>query len=323
MEERFLVTGSEGCLGSWVVKELAERGISCVALDLESRAERLRYLLHDDRLLGTVTFLTGDIVEEGVLERAVAEHGVTRIIHLAALQIPFVAADPIRGALVNVVGTLRTFEAARRSRGQVRGLVYASSAAVYGSFGRERRPTTLYGVFKGTNEDCATIYWHDEGVASVGLRPWAVFGPGRDQGLTAAPTNAMKAGVLGLPYRIPFDGRLDLQYAPDVAETFVRAAFAEPGGASCYDLRGTVVSLEDLVRVIEEVWPAAQGLITWEGDQIPIESELDDAPLQARLGDVPRTDLPTAVRETMEHFSALHEAGRLKPAITAPTLEEG
>ena len=55
----------------------------------------------------------GDIAEEGLIAGAVAEHGVTRTIHLAALQIPFVAADPVCGALVNDVGTVR----GRRRRG--------------------------------------------------------------------------------------------------------------------------------------------------------------------------------------------------------------
>ena len=310
-EETFLVTGSEGCIGSWVVKNLVERDDRCVALDLASGATRLRKLLPDEQLRD-VAFVVGDIAEEGLVARAVAEHGVTRIVHLAALQIPFVAADPIRGALVNVVGTLRVLEAARSLREQVAGVVYASSAAVFGPEGTERAPATLYGVFKVCNEDCARVFWQDFGVPSVGLRPWAIFGPGRDQGLTAAPTHAMKAAALGLEYRIPFGGRLDLQYAEDVAEAFVRAALAAADGAPVYNLRGSVVGVDRLVSVIEDVWPDARGLITHGEEAIPIEPELDADGLPALVGALPSTELRVAVRKTIEHFDSLRKAGRLE-----------
>ena len=125
-----------------------------------------------------------------------AEHAPTHIVHLAGLQVPFVAADPVMGALVNVVGTVRVLEAARHAGGAVRGLSYASSAAVYDLAG-ELRPRSLYGVYKRCNEETARHYAESLGVPSVGLRPWTVFGVGRDQGVTSAPTSAIQAVVRG------------------------------------------------------------------------------------------------------------------------------
>ncbi len=303
----FLVTGSGGCLGSWVVKHLVDRGERCVALDRERDPERLRRIAGEERLAEVVS-LAGDIVEEGLLAGVVAEHGVTRIVHLAALQIPFVAADPIGGSLVNVVGTLRVLEAARSRSGPVRGLVYASSAAVFGPGGR---PATLYGVFKVANEESARIYAEDYGVPSIGVRPWAIFGPGRDQGLTAAPTLAMKAAVLGEAYHIPFGGRVDLQYADDAARTFVELARLDARGAAVYNLRGSVVDVAEVVAVIEEARPQAAGLITHSPDAIPIDPELDDTGLRRVLPDPPRTPLPVAVEQTLRFFERERERGRL------------
>ena len=305
----FLVTGSEGCLGSWAVKRLVERGERCVALDLTSEAARLRKLLPEERIRG-VTFVRGDVLEDGLLERLIEEHGVTHIVHLAALQIPLVAADPVRGAAVNVVGTVRVLEAARRQRGRVRGVVYASSAAVFGPDGRPC-PATLYGAFKRCNEETARVFWETEGLASVGLRPWAVFGPGRDQGLTAAPTHAMKAVALGLPYHIPFGGRVDLQYARDVADAFIAAAVADARAAVVLNLRGSVISIDELVALVEDVWPGARGLVTHGDDPIPIEADLEADGLRELLGDLPATDVRVSVRETLEHFAALARAGLL------------
>jgi UDP-glucuronate 4-epimerase len=309
-EECFLVTGSGGCIGSWTVRRLLERGERCVALDVSTEPARLRRILAEERM-GEVTLVRGDILEDGFVPSLIEEHGVTRLVHLAALQIPFVAADPVRGASVNVVGTVRVLEAARRAQGRVRGVVYASSAAVFDASGQDLRPATLYGVFKVTNEETARIYWQDHGLRSVGLRPWAVFGPGRDQGLTAAPTHAMKAAALGVPYHIPFGGRLDLQYAPDVADAFIASALADPPGAVVHNLRGAVVSLDEVVSAIEEVVPQARGLVTHGDEPIPIEAELGDGGFASLVGDAPRTDLRVAVRETIEHFTELARAGLL------------
>jgi nucleoside-diphosphate-sugar epimerase len=126
--ETFLVTGSEGCLGAWVVKDLVDEGHACIALDLSAEGRRIRTLVGDEGLERVVP-VEGDIVSEGLVRSLVEERGVTRIVHLAALQIPLVAADPVRGAIVNVAGTVQVFEAVRAAREQVRGLAYASSAA--------------------------------------------------------------------------------------------------------------------------------------------------------------------------------------------------
>lgn len=316
-EERFLVTGSEGCIGSWVVKNLAEEGRSCLALDLSPSGRLVGQIMDPDRLAG-VTFVTGDIALPGLLDALIAEHGITRIVHLAALQIPLVRADPARGAMVNVVGTVRVFEAARRFAGQVRNVVYASSAAALGppdpdgdAVPSRGAPVTLYGVFKSCNEGTAHVYALDWAVSSVGLRPWAVFGPGRDQGLTAAPTHAMKAAILGVRYHIPFGGRMDMQYADDVARAFVQAALTSPKGAFVYNLRGASVSMEEVIAVIEGHWPQAKDLLTCGTEPLPIPADLGPPQLEQLIEKPPRTPFATAVDKTLDHFRRLAEAGLL------------
>jgi nucleoside-diphosphate-sugar epimerase len=96
-------------------------------------------------------------------------------------------------------------------------------------------PSTLYGVYKRANEGTADVYAAERGLPSVGLRPHTVYGPGRDQGLTSAPTVAMLAAAAGSPYRLPFGGAYQLQYAPDVAAAFVAAARSEDGVADAID----------------------------------------------------------------------------------------
>ena len=74
---------------------------------------RLRMLLSDEEL-ARVTISTGDITDGDALGAILDAHGITNVIHLAALQVPFCRADPVRGAQVNVVGTVVVFEQVRQ-----------------------------------------------------------------------------------------------------------------------------------------------------------------------------------------------------------------
>src|SRR5436190_20710584 len=79
--------------------------------------------------LGAVRYVRSDIADLPAVEHLLTEERITHVVHLAAMLLPLAAADPPRGALVNVVGTVNVFEAGKR-RG-LPGLSYASSAAVY------------------------------------------------------------------------------------------------------------------------------------------------------------------------------------------------
>jgi nucleoside-diphosphate-sugar epimerase len=262
--------------------------------------------------VSAVTFQAADIAEPGAVERAIGEHGITRVIHLAALQVPFVAATPVRGGSVNVMGTLCVLEAVRRAREQVRGLAYASSMAVFGSL-PDTGPETLYGVFKVCNEESARFYARDYETPSVGLRPCVVYGPARDQGLTAAISHAMKAATLGVAYEIPFGGSVDLQYAEDVARGFIASSLLDTHGeALVFDLHGESVEIDRVIDTIEEILPSSAGLLTHRPEQIPGRVEVDDAPLLAALGyPLEKLDFVEGTRRTLDAFARLRDTGRL------------
>ena len=214
--ERFLVTGALGCIGAWTVRALVHEGAQVTVFDVGRDPRRLRLIMPDAELTG-VRFEVGDIASLGDLERVIDEHEITNVIHLAALQVPFCRADPPRGALVNVVGTVNVFEAARRRADRMAPVVYTSSMAVYTADDADPvtgrltvdaypHPPNHYGVYKQANEGNARIYWLDSGLSSVGLRPMTVYGIGRDQGMTSGPTKAIVAAALGQPYRVSFSG---------------------------------------------------------------------------------------------------------------------
>jgi nucleoside-diphosphate-sugar epimerase len=320
---RVLLTGGYGCIGSWITRNLLARGDQVWVYDLREDPRRMRLIMEEDQVR-QVRFLRGDVTDLDGLREALAAHQITHVVHLAGLQVPVCRADPILGARVNVLGTLAVFEAVRLSQGQVQRLVYASSAAVFGppeaypagplADDVPLTPTTHYGFFKVCNEGNARVYFQDHGLSSIGLRPWTVYGVGRDFGMTSEPTKAIKALVLGRPYRIGYGGWQDLQYVDDVAKAFVRCLEAPYRGAKSYNLRGDVVDLPTFHQALVAVDPAAAGLITYGERQIAIAYDLDDAALQKDLGPMPRTPLVEGVRQTMAMFRRLKDEGRLDTA---------
>ena len=322
--DRFLITGALGCIGAWTVRNLVREETPVVVFDLASDPRRLKLIMSDDEL-ARVTFVTGDITDLEALERALDDHAITRVIHLAALQIPFVRANPPLGARVNVVGTVNVFEAVARRRDRIGSLVYASSAAVYDAVdagesgvvahGATGHPTTLYGVFKQANEGTARVYWQDARVASIGLRPYIVYGPGRDQGLTSSPTKAMVAAALGKPYHIPYGGRAAYQYADDVARTFIACARAPFQGAEIFNLGGSVATMGEIVAAIEAAAPEVRGLITFDDKPLPFPEAFDAAPIEQVIGALPFTPLAQAVADTIALFRERIAAGVMPDAV--------
>lgn len=314
MTEKYFITGAQGCIGSWIVKQLIERGDEVIVFDRSDDSRRLRAIM-DDAQLANVRFIIGDITDTAIVRSALDASRARRVIHLAGLQVPICKADPVGGALVNVVGTLNVFEAARTIG--IANVVYASSAAVYGMNDDDAildetavcEPSTHYGVFKRANEGNARVYFLDHGVSSIGLRPLTVYGVNRDFGLTSDPTKAMKAAVLARPFHIRFGGATDFQYVADTAAAFIACADKSPEGAHVFNLHGETVKVETITGFINE--EARRPLVTFDGPPIPIAPALNDSAIRKFIGELPSTPLEIGIRETMSRFATLRDAGRL------------
>jgi nucleoside-diphosphate-sugar epimerase len=281
-------------------------------------------LIMDEAQISQVAFVQGDVTDLPRLCEALQKNQITHMVHLAGLQVPTCRADPLHGARVNVLGTLAVFEAVKQLEGQIKRLVYTSSAAVFappeyypkGKLDDEvlLSPSTHYGVFKCCNEASARIYFQDAGISSVGLRPWTVYGVGRDFGLTSEPTKAIKSLALNRPYHISYGGVQDMQYVDDVAKIAIRCLEAPYKGAKSYNLRGDVVDLKTLHQAMCQVEPTAATLITYGERQIAIAYDLDDSALQRDLGPMPLTPLVEGIRRTLMIFRMLQGEGRLDTA---------
>lgn len=311
----YLVTGSMGCLGVWTLHHLVKSGKKAVSFDLSENRSRLDLLLSKDEQRA-ISFVKGDITDPQSVLSVFKDHGITHVIHLAALQVPFCRANPIAGSQVNVVGTVNVFEAAKACN--IQHLTFASSVAVYGPPERYSEkivpadadfdPRTLYGVYKAANEGTAKVYYQDHNISSIVLRPYTVYGVARDQGMTSEPTKAMLAAAAGKPFDISFGGVMQFHFASDVAKQFIEASETKVSGAMAFNLGTKPVAVADIVTMIKHIKPEAR--VTSGTTILPFPEGLESGELK-RVIKTAETGLEDGVRQTIEHFQMCLQKGLL------------
>ena len=289
-----LVTGAAGCIGAWVVKQLREAGAIPVVFDLTENRERLHLIMDG---ADAVIWECGDITDFDRLTEVAERHNIAAIIHLAALQVPFCKANPVGSTQINVMGSIHILELARQ-QGITR-LSYASSVAAP-AMGENDWLETLYGAHKICGEQMAKVYWQDWGVPSIGIRPAIIYGPGRDQGMSAAPTIALLAAEVEAPYTIPFSGDVGFVYVEDAAERFIAAACRSYEGAHVFDLNGTPASVTTMMTLLDEYYPEAK--VDFEGDAMPFPADPNSGELERLLGLNNCLPLSQGIRKTQACF---------------------
>lgn len=304
MEPVVLVTGGCGFIGTWVLRDLLSAGIQPVVVDSQPTPKRWERVLGSD--MSRIVRTDAPLLDCDRLQAAIDHHRVTHMIHLAALLTPDCQQDPWLGCQVNVLGSVCVFDAARRS-GRVRSIAYASSFAVYGSDTGDteaglNHPSTFYGAFKQAVDLIAEQYWQHYGIASLAVRPHVVYGPKRDQGLTAGPSLAARAAAVGESYSIGYTGRVGYDYVEDVAHAFVRATFECPTGTTVVDLPGEQATTEEFARAIVSVVPESADRIRVSGPPIPANIPARPSYISKLFTDWKSTSLMEGVRKTVEFY---------------------
>lgn len=299
-----VIAGVSGCIGSWVAHHLVEDGHRVIGVDLSPRTPVLDLLGSRDQIEFQQLDVTDSQGYMELLERSNADG----VVHLASLLMPTCKKNPELCVDVNVKSFQVVLDAARKQGFNV---AYASSAWVLNAAPSDvllteealPAPQSLYGVFKLTNEWMSRTYANDYGVVSNGLRPYIVYGPGREVGLTADVNLALLAAAKGQPYTIGFGGQVALHHASDVARTFVRLALKPAAAGRVYNVRGTVTHMSDVVAAIERVTDTT-GLIDFDDKSLPIGANLSDDALQRDYGPVRYFGLEEGMRRTLDTYGA-------------------
>lgn len=316
-----LVTGALGAIGSWVVRRLVAEEIPFVAFDARADFSLLPDL--QDRF----ELVQGDILDRAQLGQIVREHGVRRILHLAALMPPACEADPPLGYRINLLGALNVFEVARE-QGLER-VVFMSSKAQYGTITGEHAPPAfapipesyrgvpvdVYGSTKLALEDAARHYRRLFGLDLLTLRLGSTYGPGKlaRHGAVGLKSRIVEAGFHGEPFEVPDpDHRDDVVYNLDVARAVVLAAFAQRPEHWQFNIAGgELVSLREFAREVMRLCPQHRlTLGPSAGPQSPGTSGLMSIErARAELGYVPEYPGTSGIAHYLEHLQRLVPGG--------------
>lgn len=285
---RALVTGAAGFIGSTLVDRLLAEGHEVIGVDNLSSGRKTN--LEQANQNTNFTEIEDDIVTAD-LDDLLAQHQPEVVFHLAAqIDVRHSVKDPIHDAQVNVIGTLRLAEAARKAN--VRKIIHTSSGgSIYGTPHKfptnettNTDPASPYAAGKVAGEIYLNTFRHLYGVDCSHIAPANVYGPRQDpHGEAGVVAIFAKALLSGKSTRVFGDGSntRDYVYVDDVVDAFVRAA-GPKGGAQRFNI-GTGLETSD--RKLHSVVAKAAGA--------PDDPEF--AP--ARLGDLKRSCLDVRLAE--------------------------
>jgi len=275
----YTITGGAGFIGSHLADALLAAGHHVRIVDDFStgRAENL-----DPRC----EVLRGDVCDTALTRRAML--GAAGCFHLAAIASVARANEDWLGAhRVNLGGTIAVLDAARHLGGVP--VVYASSAAVYGSIAgiadedTRTAPLTAYGADKRGSELHAAAGTLVHGVPTLGFRFFNVYGPRQDPNSPYSGVISIfaKAIAAGQSITVNGDGRQtrDLIFVGDIIAFLLAGMDALAAGRR--DVTGTV--LNACTGPETSVLAMAQLI----GDLIGAEVRMWHGP--ARPGDIPRS----------------------------------
>ena len=287
---RTLVTGAAGFIGSTLVDRLLADGHAVVGVDDLSSGRSSN--LDSAQRHADFDFVKADIVDADLIT-LVGETRPEVVFHLAAqIDVRHSVADPQFDAGVNVVGTVRLAEAARRSG--VRKVLHTSSGgSIYGTppaYPTSEEvpvdPASPYAAGKVAGEVYLNMFRNLYGLECSHVAPGNVYGPRQDpHGEAGVVAIFAQALLSGRPTKIFGDGSdtRDYVFVDDVVDAFVKAS-GEAGGGQRFNI-GTGV--ETSVRQLHSAIAAAVGA--------PDEPEFHPP----RLGDLRRSCLDITRAETV------------------------
>ena len=310
--KRILVTGSTGCIGTSTVKYLLDKGIESVY-----GLSRSDYI--GDSPVG-YEHITGDITDRLRVHEILNEVQPNGIVHLAGFQTPECQANPLLGMDVNLVATANLFKAVAEDCKELERFVFASSAAVHGPRSIHPNgkigpdgfyyPPNLYGFWKTAGEGMAQAFHIETGISTVSLRLATTYGPGRDRGLTSAPTTAMKACVMGIDYEIPYSGREHYHFVDDVGAGFAQSTIYPFEGYDAFHLTGKTIEISEFCKMVKQaadkigIEKPGNPTVKSSAPAMPFASDLDHGPTLMKFPDMPLTSLSSGINQSMNLFKS-------------------
>ncbi|MGH9366314.1 MAG: NAD-dependent epimerase/dehydratase family protein [Thermoanaerobaculia bacterium] len=300
------MTGGAGFIGSNLVRGLLEKGARVTVLDTfaTGRPENLP-------ASGRLAVVTADLASFDGLDPLL--RGVDFVFHLAA-QVGNVKSleATVSDATVNVLGSIRLFEACRRAT--PRKIVYSSSSAIFGEAERvpidedhPQRPASFYALSKLTAERYAVLSASLWQIPVVSLRYFNVFGlPMENNEYTGVISIFLKRLQTRQPLIIYGDGEQfrDFVYVRDVVRANLLAAWSGTPGRVYNIGTGRATTVRDLARTIGKLTGRSPEILFRDFRPAEVRRSVADiSRARAELGFEPQYDLTSGLSEMWSALS--------------------
>jgi UDP-glucose 4-epimerase len=306
---KILITGATGFIGSYIVRQLLDRGEEFAVFDIQPISKVIAGLGKK------IPWHQGDVGNAEEIKAVVARFRPQAIINLAGLLMFGCQQDPRLAIEVNVYGLSNVLEAARAFG--VRRVVTASSAAAYGGGRQEPRESalispkiTLYGATKFLGEVLCRQYKENYGLEVANLRYYGVYGPGEVRSPGMAKVIKEIESIAGgrdvvIPNLKPTD-HTHLVFVDDAAQATVLAATV-PGPVSLvYNVAGApedYVTFGEIVEMIQRLEPKSGKVVfKGEGKEDRGLGCFDISLARKELGFEPKYRMETGLRENLRYF---------------------
>ena len=308
---RILVTGGAGFIGSHLTARLVDRGHDVFVLDNLSTGtmKNLSHIQSPQNL----KVLRADIrwIPRSFLRRLRRIDGVC---HLAAMtSVQESVKNPVPTTEVNLIGTLRVLEAARKLRAER--IVYASSAAVHGTprslpitEDAGMAPISPYGSSKAASELYCKAFEENHGIEAISLRYFNVYGPRQASNQYSGVISIFARKLLRrLPLPIFGDGSQsrDFVFVVDAIDGTIAALEKESLHSRVFNIAsGKETTVLELARMMQEIAGASSDLIFKPPRKGDVRRSVADiARAQDELGFRPATDLRDGLSATIQWFA--------------------
>ncbi len=292
-----LVTGGGGFIGRFLVAELVKRGYHVVVVDRTPSPFKET---------PKISYYLADITASLAVNKIMAKHRPSMVIHLAAMLADACELDPLAATRVNIESTHNLIELSITHG--VERFVFMSSASVYHPDTPEPvreedagRPISYYGVTKYAGELIGMWYARRGLVDFRALRPTVVFGPGRFGGPSAEYSSLVLERALQgkkVIVKNPED-RVNYIYVRDTVDALVRLAEAERAPSRIYNADGFVSKVIDFVLLVKRHIPSLEYEVTPQ-QTVRYPAVVDGTRIRSELGWTPRYLYEKAIEDYVE-----------------------